>query len=346
MAPVQIFEEGGTMLTIAAAHPARRVFACFLLVAVSLGASGCIRGLFYKNGARSRLFADLTVPGDRQSPRDYYIGFQGTKRQGGGAAFEILPYFLFGGPFTLEWEIGLFDPSLAADSDQALGCLELFEYEAFGDLAATWDFCGQYNAGGYVVFNSENADQLSYPATLRVQARVVFDGADLSYETRPSGDPTWDIVTAFPFAPTMPLLPSIGGTNLRKGGVVNFDSFSWTDTMPVDTTTLGQFGWHIQEAFQFEADAFRALDGASPDFASAASSLSSASGQLSLAYSFASFDSKVARLVVKGDRAIIRAREEADAQDQAGAVKKLQKGIRYQGQAFQRAYALDYRPQF
>jgi hypothetical protein len=49
---------------------------------------------------------------------------------------------------------------------------------------------------------------------------------------------------------------------------------------------------------------------------------------------------------VKGDRAIIRAREEADAQDQMGAVKKLQKGIRYQGQAFQRAYALDYRPQF
>jgi len=334
------------MLTIAAARPVRRLVACLLLVAVSLGASGCIRGLFYKNGARSRLFAEPTIPGDRKSPKDYYVGFQGTKRQGGGTAFEILPYFIYGGAFTIEWVVGVFDALFAEESDGAIGCLELFEYDDFGNPDATWDLCGRYTAGGYQLFNSENSDQLVYPSTLRVEARVVFDGLNLSYEARPTGAVTWDVVTSFPFAPTMPLLPSLGGTELGKGGVVNFDSFAWTDTMPTDTTTLGAFGWHLQEAFKLEAEAFRALDGPSPDFSSAATNLSSASGQLSMAFGLAGFDPKVARLVVKGDRAVIRAGEEAQDQDQMGTVKNLQKAIRFQGQAFQRAFALDYRPQF
>lgn len=334
------------MLSIAAARSARRLVACLLLVAVSLGTSGCIRGLFYKNGARSRLFAEPTIPGDRKSPKDYYVTFQGTKRQGDGAAFEILPYFIYSGAFTIEWVVGIFDALLADESDGAIGCLELFEYDDFGNPDVTWDLCGRYVGGSYQLFNSENADQLVYPSTLRVEARVVFDGVNLSYEARPAGAPTWDVVTSFPFAPTMPLLPSLGAAQLGKGGVVNFDSFAWTDTMPTDTTTLGAFGWHLQEAFKFEADAFRALDGPSPDFTTAATNLSSASGQLSMAFGLAGFDPKVARLVVKADRAVIRAGEEAQNQDQMGAVKGMQKAFRLQGQAFARAFALDYRPRF
>jgi|GEM_PF-5494282 len=327
-----------------------RALAALFLV-LPLAAGSCIGGLFFKSGGKSRVAFVLTDPFDPRSPRDRFVRFQGQRD--GGLAFEILPYFLFpDGPFEVTFDVGIFDPELVDESEDARGCFELFERDGFGDLSRTLDFCGRYVMGGYQAFNSENADQQFYAATLRVEARVAWDGANLTYETRPEGDPTYDLVTTIPYTPAQPFLPAFGAANLGKRGIVDFDDLAWTDTAPTDTDVLGGIGWNLQGSFQETFGALRDLDGATPDFASASTGLADARLQLGNAISLAGslpdlkLGKQVIRLGERADRKLERAQAEVQDQDAEGAVKNTQKAVRLQGQAFQRLYGLDFRPQF
>jgi hypothetical protein len=213
------------------------------------------------------------------------------------------------------------------------------------------DLCGRYTTGGYQVFDSENSDQRFYPGALRLEARVSYDGANLSYETRLPGAGTWDAVTSFGYAPVDPLLLSLGATNLYKKGSIGFDDFAITTTMPADTTFEGAVGWHIQEAFHQEGGALRSLDGASPDFTTAAADLSASRSELQLGIgASASLDLKLGKQVIRylgrADRKLERAEQEVAGQDAEGAWKQTQKALRLEGQAFQTLFALDYRKQF
>jgi hypothetical protein len=321
-----------------------------LLLSLAVTASGCLHGLSYHMRARGRVSYLLSDPLDKKSPRDHYVSFQGTSRKG-GSAFEILPYFIYAGAFEITYQVGLFDPGHVAESTDAIGCLELFEYQNFGDPAHTVDLCGRYTAGGYQVFDSENSDQRFYAGALRLEARISYDGANLSYETRLPGTVSWDAVTSFSYAPLDPLLASLGGTSLYKKGSIGFDDFAITTTMPTDTTFEGAVGWHIQEAFHQEGSALRSLDGASPDFTTAAADLTASRSEIQLGIgASASLDLKLGKQVIRylgrADRKLERAQQEVSSQDAEGAWKQTQKALRLEGQAFQTLFALDYRQQF
>jgi hypothetical protein len=329
--------------------------ALLLVLTASVALSGCLRGLSYHWGAKARIGYTLTDPADRKSPRDRFLRFEGKSRRGDGQAFEILPYFIYGGPFTIVYDVGIFDAERMAQSDGAIGCLELFDEAFFGDPMHTVDLCGRYVSGvsgGYQAFNSENSDQQFYPGALRLEARVSYDGTDLTYETRPEGAPIYNVVTTVAsWTPIWPVLTSFGGVALNKRGVVDFDNIQLTDTMPLDTDVMGAVGWHLQESSRLACEGMYAIDGAAPDFALALAAVAGARAEYTDVLTLsAGLDVKIGKQVIryteKADRQLARAQGELQDSDAEGAFRRIGKGMRLEGLAFQRLYGLDFREQF
>jgi hypothetical protein len=287
---------------------------------------------------------------DPRGPRDYFVRSEGQRE--GGSTIQILPFFVYPGPFSFSFTGGISDLELVDESADAVACFELFEELFFGDLAHTIDLCGRYTAGGYQAFNSENADQRFYPGVNLLDFRVEYDGAQISYSTRPAGTSTYDLVTTFPFDWSTRLLPSFGAIGLHKKGVYDLLDVSWTTTMPTDTTVEGACGWHIQEAYRLDFEAFRRLEGATPDFAGATTDLGAARAELTLAIGLASnladlkLGKQVVRFLGRADRKLERALEETAGQDADDAISQALKSARDQGLAFQRLFALDFKDQF
>jgi hypothetical protein len=320
------------------------------LLAVSFAASGCLKRMVYKDGAVARVEYYLVNPSEPKGLRDRFVRFQ-AKRDA-AVRIEVLPFFVYEGPFEINLTGGISDPELIGDSLDGVSCFELFEQGFFGDLAHTIDLCGRYTAGGYQVFNSENADDRFYPGVSLLDLRIVYDGANVTFESRPKDTGAFDVVTTFAFDYTAPLIPSAGIVNYGKGGVYDLLSASWTTTMPADTTVEQGCGWHIQEAYGLGWNAYAKLDGGSPDFTGAAADLAALRAEVVAGYGLtASFidpkiGKQVARYLVKADRAVLRAQEEVADQDADGAIGQLFKSTRFQGLAFQKIFDLDFKAQF
>jgi hypothetical protein len=320
------------------------------LLALSLVEEGCVRRMVYRDGARTLVGYELVNPLDPRGPRDYFVRLEGQRE--GGVAINVLPFFVYPGPFFVEGIGGISDPDLVDESADAIACFELFEDGFFGDLAHTVDLCGRYTAGGYQAFNSENADQRFYPATHLLQFRVEYDGAKLSYSTRPVGAPAYDLVTSFDYGWSTRLLPSVGALNFHKKGVYDLLALDWGTTMPTDTTGETGVGWHLQEAYRLDHLTLGLLEGATPDFPGAATDLGLARQELSAALTLAPqiLDAKVGRQVVRyltrADRKLERAEGEVADQDADGAIGRVLDSARDQGTAFQTLFGLDFRKQF
>jgi hypothetical protein len=313
-------------------------------------AGGCIRKMVYRDGARTVVKYELVDPLQPKGPRDYFVRLEGQRE--GGLTINILPFFVYPGPFFVEGIGGISDLDLVDESTDSVACFELFEDGFFGDLAHTVDFCGRYTAGGYQAFNSENADQRFYPATYLLQFRVEYDGTKLSYSTRPVGAPAYDLVTSFDYSWNTRLLPSVGAIGFHKKGVYDLLALDWATTMPADTTGETGVGWHLQEAYRLDHETLGLLDGAAPDFAGAATDLGLARQELSAALTLAPLimdvkvGKQVVRYVTRADQKLERAEREVADQDANGAIGQVLKSARDQGTAFQTLFRLDFRKQF
>jgi hypothetical protein len=320
------------------------------LLAVSLAASGCIKRMVYKDGAVARVEYYLVNPNEPKGLRDRFVRFQAKRDD--AVRIEVLPFFVYQGPFEFNLTGGVSDPLLLDESLDGIACFELFEQGFFGDLAHLFDVCVRYTAGGIQAFNSENDDDRFYPGVSLLDLRIGYNGTDVTFETRPKDTGTFDVVTTFPFSYTEPLIPSVGVVNYGKGGVYDLLSASWTTTMPADTTIEQGCGWHIQEAYGLGWNAYAKLDGGSPDFTGAAADLAALRAEVVAGYGLtASFidpkiGKQVARYLVKADRAVLRAQEEVADQDADGAIGQLFKSTRFQGLAFQKIFDLDFKAQF
>lgn len=310
----------------------------------------CPPELRYRDGAVPGFEFRLVDPSDRRGPRDYFFRLRGQRE--GGTTVAIAPFFVYPGDFSFEGVGGISDLDLLEESSDAFACFELFEDGHFGDQAHTVDFCGRYTAGGYQAFNSENQDQRFYPGTYLLDFRVEYDGAQVSYSTRPAGTATYDLVTSFSFDWSTRLLPSFGALGFHKKGVYDLLDVSWTTTMPTDTSVEDACGWHLQEAYRLDVQTLGRLEGASPDFAGATTDLGLARMELSLATGFAAslpdlkLGKQVVRLLGRADRRLERAQEEVVDQDANGAISQVLKSTRDQGLAFQTLYRLDFKGRF
>src|SRR5512144_2939855 len=105
-------------------------------------AGGCIRKMVYRDGARTVVKYELVDPLQPKGPRDYFVRLEGQRE--GGLTINILPFFVYPGPFLVEGIGGISDLDLVDESTDSVACFELFEDGFFGDLAHTVDFCGRY----------------------------------------------------------------------------------------------------------------------------------------------------------------------------------------------------------
>jgi hypothetical protein len=324
--------------------------AILLLLASCSGLLACPRGIYHVDGARGRIVFTPADPSDPNGPREYSLRLQAQRE--GGRTFVVAPFRIHPGAFWFQGVGGISDPSLIGASTDGIGCFELFDEEHFTDPVYTVDLCGRYVNGGYQAFNSENQDQRFYPATYVLEFRVEYDGTDLSYLTRPVGAPTWDLVTEVPFSWNNYLLPSVGAFNLHKKGVYDVVDLDWGTTPPVDPTAEDLAGWHIQEAFRYDASAWGKLEGVAPDFPGANADLGLARDQLSLAlaqlpnYLDAKVGKQTSRYLIRADKRLEKAQREAFDGDAEGALGQVGRSLRDQGLAAQRTFQFDFRANF
>jgi len=329
-----------------------KVAALAALLLLPLAAGGCLKRITYRNGVVVKIEYIPVNPLDPRGPRDRFARMQ-AKRDG-GKFVQVVPMFIYPGPFFFSLVAGVSDPALLEESADGIGCVEVFEEDFFGDLGHSFALCGRYSAssGGYQVFNSENDDFRFYPGVSLVDLRIDYDGADVTLSSRPQGAPSYDVVTNFAFDFDTRLLPSIGGFNFGKKGVHDLLDVDWSTTAPTDTTVDEGCAWHLYEAYRYDFSAFRQLDGGAPDFAGATTDLGLARNELSQALALtpgfidAKIGKQVARYIVRADRKLEKAQEEVADQDADGAVNQLLKSVRDQGAAYQRIHVLDFKDMF
>jgi hypothetical protein len=321
-------------------------------VAVLLASCGftivCTRTLVLREGARPGFDYRPLIPGDRNSPRDWFFRLQGQRE--GGRTIAIAPFSIAQGPFWFEGEGGISDPALIAQSSDSYSCFEIFEDGHFGDVAYSFAFCGRYVSGGYQVFNSENADNRFYPGVYVLQFRIEYDGADLSYLTRPVGAQTWDTVTTVPLSYDTRMIPSMGAIGMHKGGVYDVLDLKWSTTPPVDPTAEERYGWHVQEAYRFDLSALERIEnsdfgGANADLGSARDQLVQALGEVP-SFVDARIGKQTARYTIRADQRLEKAQRKTTDQNATAAVLQLLLSLADQGNGFQRVAGRDYRPLF
>jgi hypothetical protein len=327
-----------------------KVAALAALLVLPLAAGGCLKRITYRNGVVVKIEYIPVNPLDPRGPRDRYARMQ-AKRDG-GEFIQVLPMFIYPGPFFFALAGGVSDPELLDESVDGIGCFEVFEEGFFGDLDHSFALCGRYSAGGYQVFNSENDDFRFYPGVSLVDLRIDYDGADVTLSSRPQGALSYDVVTSFAFDFDTRLLPSVGGFNFGKKGVFDLLDVDWDTTAPTDTTVDQGCAWHLYEAYRHDFSAFRRLDGGAPDFASATTDLGLARDELSQALALtpgfidAKIGKQVARYIVRADRKLEKAQEEVADQDANGATNQLLKSFRDQGAAYQSIFQFDFKDMF
>jgi hypothetical protein len=326
------------------------VAALAALLALPLLAGGCIKRITYKDGAIVKIEYIPVNPLDPRGPRDYFARLE-SKRDA-GRAIQVFPMFVFPGPFLVTATAGISDPELLDESEDGIVCIELFEDGFFGDLARTFDLCGRYTNGGYQAFNSENDDFQFYPGVSVVDLQIEYDGTDVTFSSRPQGDPDYDVITTFPFAHDTRLIPSFGGFNFAKKGVADLLTVNWTATPPVDPTPEEACFWHIGESYRHDLWALENLEGATPNLPLAQGYLANSRTELASCRALTDdfFDAKVGkqtfRYLIRADKKLEKAEREVADQNPEGAISPLLKSLQDQGNGFRVGAALDFRDQF
>jgi hypothetical protein len=214
-----------------------------------------------------------------QAGGDRYLAMRG-KKTAPGIAFLQAPPDTFA-PFDVSVRTGFFDPQRMSTANGLRVCLELSSV----DFDPFFDLCADYSAAGaswnVTAFHGPPAVFLAGSVTLsgpEIELRTETDGTTLRFHAREAGETDWSPVAAMPWTdPGVPLKPSVGATNLRKGTTLGFDDPSYESApAPGPLDAAGQVASATQACLLRGLDAFLALDGAAPDFTSAAAALDAA----------------------------------------------------------------------
>lgn len=273
------------------AHPGR-VSAALLLLGSLAGAAalaGCATEVASASlGVRSRDAALAAVAAGARAkakgPRDRYVAIRGKKRMADGLAFVQTTPDVFA-PFDVSIRFGLLDPSRSATADGVRACLEV---DSVG-FTVFYDVCADYDAGagGWSLFAFTGAPPISLPGTLFVpgaegELRVETDGVTLRFHGRARGAPAWGDVASTPWpGQTEALKAAFGASRVRRGTEVGFDHPGFSSAnAPGPLTPEREVAADGNAALLAGLAAFLALDGATPDFAAAATALASAQTSL------------------------------------------------------------------
>jgi hypothetical protein len=241
-----------------------------LLAALGVSASGCF--LLYRDRMALKRDFILVDPLDKKGPRDRFYEWRGKAKPTtmGGFGIGVAPIVLRQ-PFSVEAQIGVFDPGDLAASNEAIGCIEIDEEDLFG--IEFFNLCLAYllaPTAGVQVFNSENDDNQFYPGVYGGTTRIRSDATTLYFDFQPLGASTFDTISTVPFDnPTLGYTPSIGATHVFKGGVIDFQDVRWTSTPKSNPAPVDQVAEALENGLSHLNEGCLFLDGVSPDFGNA-----------------------------------------------------------------------------
>lgn len=311
-----------------------------LLAVVATLAAGCAQwdrqGAGYQQGVVPAGGGQARAAG---GPKDRYLALFGKRKvlpppaEPQPVAFYQSTPDVFA-PFDVSLHFGFFDPARMATADGVRACLEIDNV----GFTVFFAVCGEYDAAQASWLLFAGTHEGSLPGSILVagtdaEVRVETDGTTLRFHGRAYGSSTWEEVWSTPFPPqTAPLKASFGASSIRKGTEVGFDHPSFTSAPDPGMLTLERaITTDANAALLAGLAAFLSLDGASPDFPSAAVSLDLADTKLGDALTKAESlapgktQRKAQKLLTKGRQKLLKAAAEAAASDADGALKQLGK---------------------
>ena len=312
-----------------------------LLALAATLAAACVKnwdrqGADYKKGVLPAGSGQARAAG---GPQDRYLAIFGKRKtlpppaEPQPVAFYQSTPDVFA-PFDVSLHFGLFDPAKLATADGVRACLEIDNV----GFTVFFTVCGLYEEAQarWTVFAGTHQGSLPgsvLVAGTDVEVRVETDGTTLRFHGRPYGSNTWEEVASTAFPPqTAPLKASFGASSIRKGTEVGFDHPSFASAADPGMLTLERaITTDANAALLAGLAAALALDGASPDFPSAAGSFDLADTKLGDALlKVASLapgktQRKAQKLFSKGRAKLLKAEAESAAGDADGALKQLLK---------------------
>jgi len=286
-------------------HGVREDRLLLLLVCGSLlfgGGFGCDPVL---EGVALRTTSVLTIPGDKNSPRDFYAGFTGKKDPGNAAA--LLPYPL-DPPFGVSLRAGVFDPEYLINSQFADACAALERSDAVEQVR----LCLSYEYPAMLgVFSNLDANSASCAGD-KAELDIDDDGVNTTLRYRCAGDVAFSTLTTATsaFDAGERWFGGLRVFSLGPRGQIGFDDIRITSAAPVSPTDERLVAYQTFEGFRFTAEAFYELE--QGDLAGAALNSSLAGFQLgdaetSIVSGIASFpDSDVEKLLHKTNSSLFK----------------------------------------
>jgi hypothetical protein len=310
-----------------------------LLAIVTTWLAGCEEFAAFDEETRRELAA--TSRARKGGALDHYLVIRGRKN--GTEAFIQTPPDTWA-PFDVSIRTGIFDPAQAARVDGVRVCLELdtIGFTIFYDVCAV----RSVSAGAWNVFSYHGPPATSLPGALPIAAqeielRAETDGTTLRFHAREAGAKDWSPIGQMPFpAQSPPLKMSFGATGLAPKAEVGFDSPSHVSAPPPGPlTAVQQVVADLNLALLRGLAAYLALDGASPDFATAAASLGEAAAALGDAATGAAAlpasdeNETVEKRIGQASKSLGKAQAKVAAEKAAKALNNLEKAALRAAQA-------------
>jgi hypothetical protein len=268
------------------------------------GGVGCDPQL---DGVEFRPAYVFEIPGDRNSPKDWYMRFGGRSEPGDGWA--VLPYPVLP-PYGATARLGVFLPDASTASEGAEGCIGFREK----DLSDEFGLCVRYYLGparlGIYTYgiSSETGLCLGTRADLDLQD----NGTNLVLRYRCEGDVNFtelDTVASRHDEGERWFFLA-GAYGVMKGGEVGFDDLRLASNGPFAITPEGEAAWYTFVAFDDSLDAFYELEdgdlSGGADQWEAASGLLASVGQLFDGEAVDFGDSDAFKLWVKGGKGFVK----------------------------------------
>jgi len=277
------------------------------LAAVSLlfgGGIGCDPEL---DGVDFRPSYVYEIPGDKNSPKDWYMRFGGKKEPGN--AWSVLEYPMLP-PYGAAARFGVFDPDAFAASEDAEGCIGFREH----DFTDEFRLCVTYQLPANLHIYSYGIDSNTADCPGATQAELDLDdnGVNIVARYRCPGQMDYTQLTsvASRYNAGERWFNLTGAYNLRQGGEVGFDDFRLTSNGPFAGTVEAQTAWQTFQGWNLALEAFYELE--SGNQGGAQGCWTDAYGHfLTAAVNFdndlVSFSSAAEKLWIKGGKGFLKA---------------------------------------
>ena len=199
----------------------------------------------------------FTVPGDNDSPKDWYMRFGGKKEPGN--SWAVLEYPLLP-TYAATARFGVFDLDALAASEDAEGCIGFRE----DDLSDEFRLCVTYQIPTNIHIYSYGLDGNTADCAGDIKAEIQLEdnGANVVARYRCPGDAVFTQLSsvASRYDAGERWFNFTGAYAMPQGSEVGFDDFRLTSAGPFAMTPEAEAAWHTFQGWGLALEAFYELE--------------------------------------------------------------------------------------